>query len=207
MAHAMTPDDALAALRELPRYEERLAARTGGLTFMMWGLAVAGIFLTYSAAGDWLVRNRAEWAFALLWVPWVAAGSALTALLWTSHAVTLRQPPEAAPGLRLSLAVTALFVVLAGAVFVAVDRFAGAAWTAHSLMLTASGLCAAILGAWQRRTWGPAARTLLAAGAAMALGGVVLGAAGVHEEAAGLLAAAIAGTSWMAAGAVAYRMG
>ena len=35
MAQAMTAEDALHALRDLPRYEERLSARTGGLTFMI----------------------------------------------------------------------------------------------------------------------------------------------------------------------------
>lgn len=207
MAQAMTPHDALHALNDLPRYEERLEARTAGLTFMLWGFAIAGIFVTYTAAADWLESNDASWALAVLWVPWVAAGSAFVALLWTSHAITLRRRPARAHGIRFSVMVTLLFLVLAGVVFGVLDVLIGVEWTINSLMAVASGLCAAILGLWQRKDWGHGARNLIVAGVAMVVSGLSIGLSGVGPTAAGLMAASSVGAAWLIAGACTYRSG
>jgi len=207
MAQAMTPHEALDALSDLPRYEERLEARTAGLTFMLWGFAIAGIFVTYTAAADWLEDNDAAWALAALWVPWVAAGSAFTAMLWTSHAITLRRDPAKEHGMRISLVITLLFLVLAAGVFGILDVLLGVEWTINSLMAVASGLCAALLGVWQRKQWGPGARNLIVAGLGMLAAGLTIGLTGVGPTAAGLLAASAVGTAWMVAGACTYRSG
>lgn len=203
----MTPHDALNALRDLPRYEERLEARTAGLTFMVWGIAIAGIFVTYTAAAHWLQAHGASWALAGLWVPWVVAGSTFSALLWSSHAITLRRSPRAGPGVRLSIAVTALFLVLAAVVFGLLDVLLGVEWTVNSLMAIASGLCAGTLGIWQRKAWGHGARHLGVAGIAMVVAGLTIGLTGVPATPAGLLAAAAVGAAWLIAGACTYRAG
>lgn len=207
MAHAMTPHDALHALSDLPHYEEGLEARTGGLTCMLWGLAIAGIFMTYAAAADLLEQAEAYWAFTLLWVPWVVAGSALSGMLWRSNAITLRKPGEAGPGYRISVVTTLAFIGFAAALFFGLDVLAGLEWTMHSVMTVASGLMALLLATWQRRSWGPGARNVAIAGVLMVLAGVGLGLSGVGDEGAGLLASATTGVAWFGAGIATYRMG
>lgn len=207
MAHAMTPHDALHALSDLPHYEERLEARTGGLTCMLWGLAVAGIFMTYTAATDLIEQAEMYWAFSLLWVPWVVAGSALSGMLWRSNAITLRKPTEARAGYVISVVTTLAFIGFAAALFLALDVLAGLEWTIHSFMTVASGLMALFLATWQRRAWGPGARNLAVAGALMVLAGAAIGLSGVGDTGAGLLAASAAGAAWFGAGIVTYRMG
>lgn len=206
-APPMTARDALAALGDLPRYEESLNARTGGLTLMLWGLATAGIFLTYAAAARPIERADAHWAFALLWMPWVAAGSWATALLWRHLAVTLRRDPDTRSGVRLSVLITLLFIALAAALFGGLDVVAGVEWTVHSLMAMASGLCALLVGVWQRRAWGVGGRNLAVAGLAMVAAAVALGLSGLGDAGSGLVAAAVVGSGWFAAGVATYCSG
>lgn len=47
-----------------------------GLTWMVWGLAVAGIFLSYNVAGAW--AQAPGWLFGLLWLPPILAGVAIS---------------------------------------------------------------------------------------------------------------------------------
>lgn len=206
-ASDMTARDALHALGDLPRYEERLSMRTGGLTCMVWGIATAGIFMTYAAASDLLEANEAYWGFALLWIPWVVAGSWASAALWRSQAVTLRRDPGTASGIRISVVITLLYLVVAAGLFGALDVLAGVEWTVHSLMAVASGLCAFAVGVWQRSRWGAGARNLIVAGVAMAAGAVLLGLSSMGETASGLAAASLVGVGWFAAGVVTYRAG
>lgn len=203
----MSPHDALLALNDLPHYEERLEARTGGLTCMLWGLAVAGIFMTYTAAADLIEQAEASWAFSLLWMPWVIAGSALSGMLWRSNAITLRKPDEARQGYMISVVTTLAFIGFAAALFVGLNVLAGLEWTVHSFMTVASGLMALLLATWQRRAWGPGARNVAIAGLVMVLAGIALGLSGVGDTGAGLLASAATGLAWFGAGLATYRMG
>lgn len=207
MAHAMTPHDALRALSDLPHYEERLEVRTGGLTCMLWGLAIAGIFMTYTAAADLLEQAEADWAFSLLWVPWVLAGSALSGLLWRSNAIALRRPVDGRPGYVISAVTTLAYIAFAALLFLGLDVLAGLEWTVHSVMTVASGLMALLLATWQRRAWGPGARNVAVAGVAMVLAGIALGLSGVGDTGAGLLASAVTGVAWFGAGIATYRLG
>lgn len=214
MAHAsppaasdMTARDALRALGDLPRYEENLTAKAGGMTSMVWGLAAAGIFLTYLAAGDWLEEMRAYWAFALLWIPWVAAGIALSGAIWVSHAVSLRSDPKTGQGLAKSLAFTGLFLAIAAALFLGLDVLAGVEWTVHSLMTVANGLFALAMAGVQMRAKACGAGNVAAAGAMMLAAGIALGLAGASDVVSGLLGATVVGLGWFAAGVLTYRQG
>lgn len=206
-ASAMTPQDALRALGDLPRYEETLTARTGGLTSMLWGLVGAGIFLTYSTASDLIETAGAYWAFALLWIPWVAAGIAFTGALWSNHAVSLRRDPQLGRGLGFSLGLVAFFLGMAVVLFFVLDVLAGVEWTIHSLMTIVNGLFAVGLGAFQARHRHSGAKWVMAAGAIMLLAGLAIGARGLSDDAAALLGAAATASAWFGAGALTYRLG
>jgi hypothetical protein len=91
MSENWTPEDAARTIAEASRYEGALAERTGGLTWMVWGLVSPAIFLTYALAEAAAMPPGAVWG--LLWAPWVAGGVVATATLWRSAAL-------AAPSLR-----------------------------------------------------------------------------------------------------------
>lgn len=207
MADALSPHDALHALGDLPRYEERLEMRTGGLTCMVWGIAIAGIFMTYAAAGDWLEAREAYWGFGLLWIPWVAMGSVTTATLWRSHAITLRREADARQGLLASGGITLAFVAVAAALFVGLDVVAGVEWAVHSIMAVASGILALGMGLLTRRHWGVGSRNLMVAGGVIVAGAVVLGLSSAGDTATGLLASALTGAGWFGAGLSTYAKG
>lgn len=46
MESALSPREAIKTLEKLGTYEERLTARTGGMTTMVWGIVGAGVFMT-----------------------------------------------------------------------------------------------------------------------------------------------------------------
>lgn len=204
---APSAHDALAALNDLPRYEETLTSRTGGLTSMLWGLVGAGIFLTYATASDLIEANGVHWVYALLWMPWVAAGIAFTGALWTNHAVSLRRDPHVMRGLRFSLTLVAFFLAMAGLLYLALDLLAGVEWTVHALMTVVNGLFAFGLGAVQVRQRHAGGRWVVAAGFAMVASGLAIGAAGFGDDAAALAGAAATATAWIAAGGITYRQG
>jgi hypothetical protein len=203
----MTPRDALHALGDLPRYEERLEMRTGGLTLMVWGLAIAGIFMTYAAAGPWLEGLGAYWGFSLLWVPWVVAGSVASSTLWRSHAITLRREPDGRKGWLTSLVLSGAFLIVAAVLFVALDVGGVFEWTIHSIMAMSSGVLALGMGLAMRRHWGAGARNLVLAGLAILAGAIAIGLSGVGETASGLLAATLTGAGWFTAGLATYTKG
>lgn len=205
---AMTPHDALHALRDLPRYEERLTARANGLTGMVWALATAGIFLTYGTADPFLEDAGHTWAFAFLWMPWVLAGVATTGAIWHSLAISLKRDPGAAKGLATSGIGIGLFLVLAAGLFYGLDALADVEWTTSAIMTMANGLFAATFAFILQRRY-PACRPgpLVVAGVVMLLAGAGIGLAGVESAAAALLGAFAAGTSWFGAGLHAYVKG
>lgn len=207
MADAMTPRDALAALTNLPHYEERLTARTGGLTTMVWGLAGPAIFLTYALASDVIDSMAAYWLYGFLWMPWVLAGGVLTGFIWNSHAISLRREPDTGRGLAYSLGLTGFFLLLAGALYVGFVVVGAVSFSTHHLMVVANGLFAVGLGAHQMRGRHPGGRLLLAAGCIVVVAGFMLRSLSVADDASALLGAAITGLAWFGAGILTYRQG
>lgn len=109
----LSPQEAEAAIARLEAYAEPLAQRTGGITWMVWGIVTAGIFVTYEAALPAAAGNPVVW---FLWTPWVAAGVAVTRALWHSVAIALDWPDDPAERRRsalVGLTITAAFFGLA----------------------------------------------------------------------------------------------
>lgn len=204
---AMTPAQAAQVLHDVRGYEETLTARAAGMTLMVWGLAAAGVFLTYNAADPYLEDVGRTWLFNLLWIPWIAAGILFSGALWASHSISMRQEFEGRRGVVGSLLATLLFFVIAAALFVGLDVAAGIEWTTNSIMLTANGLFAIALATLRRHDWDHSTVPVLVIGVAMTLAGIGMGLSGLSHEAAGLLGAAVAGSSWFGAGIVTYRKG
>lgn len=82
----MSPLEAARVLAQARDYEADLRTRTGGITWMLWGLVSCGIFLSYAfvsvlgAGGFWM---------NFLWVPWVLAGILAMNALWRSAALSM----------------------------------------------------------------------------------------------------------------------
>lgn len=170
-AHAGA-DEAAESLRLIGRaiaHETSLRSRTEGLTWMAWGVVLAAIFLMYAASGP-LSEDAATRAWlTLLWVPWVLAGAAFTAVLWRTAALG-RPLPRPAAGWR----VTALWI---GAIVAAF----GALSLAPSLPNPESGPVVAVGLAWLLmgapnlfRATPEGRRAVLVIGGATALAGVAL---------------------------------
>jgi hypothetical protein len=211
LPEASAPDargfDPLAALADVPHYRESLGARTGGLTLMLWGFVAAGIFLTYGTGAAWLDAQGHAWALSVIWVPWVAFGIAATAALWHSHAISGSRTPTTARDVLGAVAMTGVFFAIAGALYLAIDRAAGAAWTTHSLMAVANGLFAVAVGWVHMRRYPGAYATILTAASVMVAAGLLIGLAGLADTPAALLAALACGASWFGAGLVSYLKG
>lgn len=115
MTESLTPEEAARVLATAARYEDSLQRRTEGLTWMIWGLATPGIFVTYAFAS---VLAGPGWWMGLLWVPWVVGGVLATSALWRSAALASpRLHAAQVPGAWLrgalwAAAVSAVFFVL-----------------------------------------------------------------------------------------------
>lgn len=84
MNDTMTPQAAARVLADAAGFERSLARRTHGLTFMVWGIASSGMFVSYGFAA---VMDAVWWVFAFLWMPWVFLGVITTSALWRSAAL------------------------------------------------------------------------------------------------------------------------
>ena len=86
IAETLTPQDAARALEEGSGFVGALAERTAGLTWMIWGIATPGVFLTYAFFG---ALDAGGWWLGLAWVPWVLMAILATAMLWRSAALAV----------------------------------------------------------------------------------------------------------------------
>ncbi|MGB0652775.1 MAG: hypothetical protein ACPGQL_06200 [Thermoplasmatota archaeon] len=207
----LTPTDAAraaAALGELEGYEETLSNRAAGTTNMVWGMAAAGIFLTYGTAGGWLSSwPELEWLFALLWIPWVAMGTGLTWTTWVTHAVSLQRSPAMRDGMKASGLSFLLFGTLVAATFGLLVLGLGLAWDTSAVMTLVNGLFALILGTSLRRHSTTCSTNTVLAGLWMALLGVTIGVAGLGHEPAALAGASACALGWFGSGLATYLRG
>ncbi len=201
-----TPADAAAALREASTYEESLSIRTSGLTTMMWGLVAAGIFMTYAGVGSFFHRHGTEWAFNVVWIPWVATGILLTRLLWSSHAVTLEHDDHWRKDLLVSLGFVGAFIAVAMILFMFIEG-TDAHWATSAIMLATNGFLALGIAVMHRRAWCFRDPSLFVAAFTMIGAGLWMGFAGLGDLAASLLGGVVAGVAWITAGAIAYSRG
>ncbi|MCI4352499.1 MAG: hypothetical protein L3K14_03835 [Thermoplasmata archaeon] len=107
---ALSPSDALREIVRVTRLNDALLRRTSGATWMVWGIVVPAIFLTYGLVGLLSVSNPALAAiFPFIWAPWVGLGILLTAFLWRTAGM---QVPVSRPVARRQGILTALVFLL-----------------------------------------------------------------------------------------------
>ncbi len=206
-ATTLTAMDAAEALRSLEGFEQGLDRRTGGMTNMVWGLASAGIFLTYGSADTWIQDIGQYWLFGFLWIPWVAAGMALTAALWGSKAVTMGREPGTRSEWLASLGFTGAFLLILAAVAGIGSRVLGLDWDTNTTLVLVNGLFIGLIGSVHRRHDRACATYTLAAAVAVVLGALALAVVGIGDAPANLAGAAIVGAAWFVSGALTYRKG
>lgn len=196
----MDADEAAGLLAGLEEVEETVTARTAGLTWLVWGTAIPGLFVSYQTATTALASTGFEWILSVLWIPWVVGASLTTTWLWRATAVRMEWETSGREGWLYSLGFTLAFLALAGTI-VALAGATGVALADHEWMTLAGGLLTVVIGAVYHRSRTPGVGEALAGGTVIAAGGVVL--AVVEIQPAGLEALAAAGL----VGAVYYAMG
>lgn len=111
LADPMNPAGSLEA-RELTEEIRRLEGlhgafdrRTRGITWMIWGLILPGIYLSYSYAGATMLAGARlpVLLFLTLWIPWVALGVLVTGALWRSAGLLIRGARPVWNGLKAFL--------------------------------------------------------------------------------------------------------
>lgn len=162
---AMTPQDAIATLREVGQYRERLTARAAALLWVVWGL-VLGV-VGFGVLAETLARvGRDWWWYEAILVPFCFGVGALASnLVWRAHAL------ERDPGHRPWVAWAAAFGALAAMsgvtfllrILVYVHRSGDPAFNLAPLLL--AGAIGAVLLAVTARRRAPLLPGLVAAGA------------------------------------------
>ncbi|HLE96966.1 MAG TPA: hypothetical protein VI997_06295 [Candidatus Thermoplasmatota archaeon] len=133
--------DAAKVLAEATTYEDALRQRTEGITTAIWGLVSPGIFLSYALMGAAMGDDTSPWMFlfGFLWVPWVAAGVAVTSVMWRTARLAApnlgREQPKA---WVMAVSFLGAYAVFGGLAYVLVPHMneptyaflaTGAAWT------------------------------------------------------------------------------
>jgi hypothetical protein len=83
---AMSAHAAVAEIERLENLRGPLERRTSGITWMIWGIATAAIFMSYNFLGVLVefVNPGAMYFMPLAWMPWVAMGVVATRAVWKS---------------------------------------------------------------------------------------------------------------------------
>lgn len=135
------------AIDELERFPDALQRRTRGLTWMLWGLVLPGIYLTYSYAGSTMLSGASfspVWFF-VLWIPWVGLGILATAALWRSAGLLNGTARPVWNGTKAFL----LFIAVVVALYLAyhfLELYRFVALVGPSVMLLLVGVGTATLG-------------------------------------------------------------
>lgn len=198
---ALSPQQAAQALADLAGFEQSLTARVGALTGMVWGIVSAAIFVTYGVAQD----LHPMWLMGFLWLPWTAAGVAVTVAAWKLHAVSLHRPHDRRRSWLWSVGFGALFLAS-----IALLHLLGLAdgQGAFPYMLVVNGLVAFIIASKVWRWHGAMAATpMLVAGAAIVAGAFVLSAAGLPMLGLAFGSAGLAGTAFFVGSLVSFLRG
>lgn len=195
----LSPQQAAQALADLSGYEEALTSRVGALTGMVWGIVSAAIFVTYGVATD----IRPMWLMSFLWVPWTAAGIAVTISAWKLHAISLRQTRSSRRSWLWALGFAALFVVA-----IVLLHLLDLAEGAFPYMLVVNGLVALILVANISRHSGRLTPIpLLVAGVLMIGSAFALAAADLSTLGMAFASAGVVGVGFVGSGLTAFIRG
>jgi hypothetical protein len=164
----LTPVEAARTLQEIAGFEQGLRQRSEGLSWMVLGLMFAGLMATFGWANAAFAGRWPWWANYLLWVPWVAAGTAVVWSVWRSAAL-------AVPGLRKGRPVGAHVVAWVGFSLAGIYALAFLAppMAPPFRMLMVFGLLALVFGASNLLRYSPGSRRVAASiGAVSLLAGV-----------------------------------
>ncbi len=197
----LSPQQAAQALADVARFEGVLSTRVGALTGMVWGVVSAAIFLTYGFAA----QVSPGWLVPFLWVPWTAAGMAITMCAWRLHALSMRRPEgEAARHFwPWALGFTGLFVAAIVGLN-ALDVRNGA----FAYMLAVNALAAfGIVAAVSRRHGSMAATPMVGAGLVLLAGAFALGSLDLSSMAMAFASAGLVGASFVGASLVSFVRG
>lgn len=117
----LPPIEAVQALTEIEGYDEKLTARTFGLTLMVFAFAIAAIPISYAAADPWLTAHEyGSFVLAVLWLPWIVAAIAVTSAIWTTHSISIGRNSTSPYDWLLGAGFTIVFFLVATAVRVAI---------------------------------------------------------------------------------------
>ncbi|MHB8632639.1 MAG: hypothetical protein ACYDBQ_01545 [Thermoplasmatota archaeon] len=196
----LTPAQALAALEQMERHEERLGVRAGCLTGIVWGLVSPAIFLTYGLANA--TPGFPDALFPFLWLPWTAAAMGATYATWRLPALTVRRPAAGKFWYRAAGGIS-LFSVMLLAMNLWHPPFGP-----FVFMVMVNGLTAALI-AWGvgRRGGFRAALPLLMAALFIVVGGIAIGLWVPRGSVAAFASAATVGIGFLGASFVGFVRG
>ncbi|ELZ05256.1 hypothetical protein [Natrialba asiatica] len=139
----LPPIEAVQALTEIEGYDEKLTARTFGLTLMVFAFAIAAIPISYAAADPWLTAHEyGSVVLSVLWLPWIAAAVAVTSAIWTTHSISLGRNSTTGNDWLLGAGFTIVFFLIATAVLAAL----GSSSNIFIAMGISGGLFTVLLG-------------------------------------------------------------
>ena len=107
----LTVRGALQTITKLEGLEIGLYQRTEGVTNIVWGLVVAGMFFAYQAVGSEFPMTGSYWG-PVLWIPWIAAGVTSTAFVWRSAHLSANLPFDQKQGRREGFVYMGVFVTV-----------------------------------------------------------------------------------------------
>src|ERR1041384_5260432 len=86
-SETLSVPQAIAEIQRISGLRDALQRRNIGVTWMIFGIATVGIFVT----GDFIgvlagTGENVGWIFPFVWIPWVLMGCLATAGLWRSAA-------------------------------------------------------------------------------------------------------------------------
>ncbi|WP_323174075.1 hypothetical protein [Natrialba sp. PRR66] len=195
----LPPLEAVQALTEIEGYDEKLTARTFGLTLMVFAFAIAAIPISYTAADPWLTAHEyGSVVLSVLWLPWIVAAVAVTSALWTTHSVSLGRNSTTADNWLLGAGFTIAFVLIATAVLVAL----GPNSNTFIAMGISGGLFTVLLGIIFSRIYQAkwVLLPLVVAGTGIVLGNIVLSTVDLTPIGAGFTTGFLQGAAYFITG-------
>lgn len=141
----LSPEEAVEEIERIDGLHDALEQRTSGVTWMVWGIASAAIFVTYSYVGVVVdaYAPEASALFPFLWIPWVVLGVLATRSLWRSAGLVV--PIDRSAIDREGVLLGLLFVVLITAGIRGVDRV-GVALLEPAIALAGVGAATGLMG-------------------------------------------------------------
>lgn len=118
MTETLTPQEAARALAKAQSWEAALENRTAGVTWMIWGIVMPGLFLSYAFVGvltEFEGIDPPGWFWGTLWMPWIAMGVVATVFLWKTAALAAPAFDDPKEGRRIMWAMFALGALLSAA--------------------------------------------------------------------------------------------